>query len=903
MELGAPEPLAASEIHGFHTTADLDIGRLFDDASNRWLRPNEIHALLSNYNLLKIQPQPVRNPESGSILLFDRHMLRNFRKDGHNWRKKKDGKTVQEAHEKLKIGNDERIHVYYARGEDDQNFYRRCYWLLDRSLERIVLVHYRQTAEDNPNQKVYSALDCKDQSSWANSLHNSPVTPMSSTSASNVEESGSCLRSREEVRSAEDSATISGYDKPTEIEGHDLTIDMITRFDWASLELQTSNDPNVPCHQELCSQDFRDHVNDGDLGFDPSNAVDQLVTCCSQDTVAEQGSANISGIQKAFCDENLQTQNSFSQWDFIVDDTPGLLSFGELDQVSVALDSQTQATEEAFIITDTSPAWSYSDEETKILVVGYFHESHKQLENSSLYLVLGDTYVPAELVQHGVYRSRVTPRTPGLTNLYLTLDKQLPISKIMDYEVRPTVNALKHEEESAERDLEVIIRLIRLLFSTSSYSSIQSNMKVAKRFLSATAPSLEKDWTHLLKSVRSKGASFSSVSRELFDLVLKTKVQEWLSLKLAEGRKTTELDSQGLGVLHLCAIQDFTWAAHLFKSSGLSIDFRDVYGWTALHWAAYSGRVKMVAALLSSGANPSLVTDPTPEFPGGCTASDLASKAGFEGLAAYLAEKALTAHFAAMTLSGNASRPSAPAWGEKVNPENMESGSNEQEVLLKYSLAAYRNAADAANRIHSALRDRSLRLRVKAAESSNSQSDAALIVAALKIQRAYRNHNSQKMIKAAARIQGTFRTWQARKNFLAMRRHAIKIQAAFRGLLVRKQYRKIIWSVGVLEKAVLRWRMKRKGLRGLQIESGDASAAASMEKSSAEEEYFRVSREQAEERVNRSVIRVQAMFRSYRSQQEYRKMKLAHDQAQFEYDEFARYRELYDEQGYTNRSN
>uniref|UniRef100_A0A0D3ANU8 CG-1 domain-containing protein n=1 Tax=Brassica oleracea var. oleracea TaxID=109376 RepID=A0A0D3ANU8_BRAOL len=29
-------------------------------------------------------------------------VLRYFRKDGHNWRKKKDGKTVKEAHEKLK---------------------------------------------------------------------------------------------------------------------------------------------------------------------------------------------------------------------------------------------------------------------------------------------------------------------------------------------------------------------------------------------------------------------------------------------------------------------------------------------------------------------------------------------------------------------------------------------------------------------------------------------------------------------------------------------------------------------------------------------------------------------------------------------------------------------------------
>lgn len=39
----------------------------------------------------------------GTIILYDRKMLRNFRKDGHNWKKKKDGKTVKEAHEHLKV--------------------------------------------------------------------------------------------------------------------------------------------------------------------------------------------------------------------------------------------------------------------------------------------------------------------------------------------------------------------------------------------------------------------------------------------------------------------------------------------------------------------------------------------------------------------------------------------------------------------------------------------------------------------------------------------------------------------------------------------------------------------------------------------------------------------------------
>nr|GMC99661.1 calmodulin-binding transcription activator 5-like isoform X1 [Ipomoea batatas] len=43
--------------------------------------------------------------------MFDCKKLRNFRKDGHNWKKKKDGKTVKEPHEHLKVRNEERIHV------------------------------------------------------------------------------------------------------------------------------------------------------------------------------------------------------------------------------------------------------------------------------------------------------------------------------------------------------------------------------------------------------------------------------------------------------------------------------------------------------------------------------------------------------------------------------------------------------------------------------------------------------------------------------------------------------------------------------------------------------------------------------------------------------------------------
>lgn len=105
------------------------------------------------------------------------------------------------------------------------------------------------------------------------------------------------------------------------------------------------------------------------------------------------------------------------------------------------------------------------------------------------------------------------------------------------------------------------------------------------------------------------------------------------------------------------------------------------------------------------------------------------------------------------------------------------------------------------------------------------------------------------------------------------------MQAVFRGFQVRRQYHKIVWSVGVLEKAILRWRLKRKGFRGLQVNTVEAVAEQRRE-SDTEEDFYKTSRKQAEERVERAVVRVQSMFRSKKAQKEYRRMKFARDLAE-----------------------
>ncbi|URE33972.1 leucine rich repeat domain containing protein [Musa troglodytarum] len=132
--------------HSWYHLSDIclkDIEQILVEAQHRWLRPAEICEVLQNYRKFRIAPEPPRRPQSGSIFLFDRKVLRYFRKDGHNWRKKKDGKTVKEAHERLKVGSVDMLHCYYAHGEENEKFQRRSYWMLEgraRDVEEVARV-------------------------------------------------------------------------------------------------------------------------------------------------------------------------------------------------------------------------------------------------------------------------------------------------------------------------------------------------------------------------------------------------------------------------------------------------------------------------------------------------------------------------------------------------------------------------------------------------------------------------------------------------------------------------------------------------------------------------------------------------------------------------------------------
>ncbi|KAK9080028.1 hypothetical protein SSX86_001703 [Deinandra increscens subsp. villosa] len=854
MELAvASSQLVGSEIHGFKTMQDLDVPTMFEEAKTRWLRPNEIHAILCNYKHFNVYVKPLNLPKSGTIVLFDRKMLRNFRRDGHNWKKKKDGKTVKEAHEHLKVGNDERIHVYYAHGEDQSTFVRRCYWLLDKNLEHIVLVHYRDTQE----------------------LQGSPV--VESNSSSDPPISWNLSEENEGIDKAR-------YVEPNEtIINHEMRLHEINTLEWEELV-----DPD-DCNKLITpgGNSFvwlqNNPLNNG------QNFVMLMSFClfCLQVSPEDVTMGTIK-ILDTMVNDGLKNQDSFGRWmNYTMSESPVIDDILTTQPVvSTGYNQQSHSFQQIFSITEVSPSWASSCEETKVLIVGVFHEKHLHLQNSNLLCVCGDVCIPIEVVQSGVFRCFVSPHSPGIVNLFISYDGQKPISQVIAFEYRapPMHNVtISSEEKSDWEDFQVKMRLAHLLFSTSRSLNILSNkvppkiLKEAKIFVHRTRYIVD-SWDALISSMTGKNVSFPGANNSLVELILQNRMLEWLLESILEGSKIPDRDDKGQGVIHLCAILDYTWAIFPYSWSGLSIDFRDKFGWTALHWAARYGRQRCVASLLSAGANPNLVTDPTSENPGGCTPADLASKSGYEGLAAFLAEEALLSHFKAMTLAGNVSSSLQSTFPTDDDSMTSGSGTNvtEEEQYLKDTLAAYRRAADAAARIQAAFREQSFKLRSKAVEFANTEDEARCIIAAMKIQHAFRKHETKKQMAAAARIQYRFRSWQIRKDFLNKRRQAIKIQAFFRGFQARKQYKKIVWSVGVLEKVILRWLLKRKGFRGLKVAPEEDEGEK--EENIGEESFFNASRKQAEERVERSVVRVQAMFRSKRAQEDYRKMKLAHNQ-------------------------
>eukprot|EP00252_Welwitschia_mirabilis_P014164 TRINITY_DN31208_c0_g1_i1.p1 TRINITY_DN31208_c0_g1~~TRINITY_DN31208_c0_g1_i1.p1 ORF type:complete len:593 (+),score=135.50 TRINITY_DN31208_c0_g1_i1:157-1779(+) len=516
--------------------------------------------------------------------------------------------------------------------------------------------------------------------------------------------------------------------------------------------------------------------------------------------------------------------------------------------------------------------------------------------------MVGDIQVPAEVIRDGILCCKAPPHAPGKLPFCVTRGNREACSEIREFEYRVEPPSSFVDSSQApndarfERDeLMLQVRLAHFLFSGANSSlQLDTHSKESIGSPSYLEPAVSDQWEQLEHTVRDDTISLQQIKERLLEAFIKDKFLQWLSFGTNAGEKGAfVLDKYGQGVLHLAAALGYDWAINPVLNAGVGINFRDVHGWTALHWAAHFGREKTVAALIAADASSSAVTDPTTKYPCGRTAADIAAACGHGGLAGYLAEASLTSRLRLLTLAENEiSKVSAAVEADRA-VESVSSrtsiqqtpGATEDQLSMKDSLAAVRNAAQAAARIQAAFRAHSFRKREQKAENNRdeygmTQADVQGLSAASRAQKVLRNHREHNLNKAAICIQRKFRGWKGRKDFLNLKRNVVKIQAHVRGHQARMKYKTIIWTVGILDKAILRWRRKGNGLRGFKAELREAVESENED----DDEFLRTFRkEKVNPALNEAVGRVMHMIDSPKARQQYRRMLDRYQQIKSQY--------------------
>ncbi|KAL3322386.1 hypothetical protein AABB24_039821 [Solanum stoloniferum] len=505
--------------------------------------------------------------------------------------------------------------------------------------------------------------------------------------------------------------------------------------------------------------------------------------------------------------------------------------------------------------------------------------------------MFGDIEVPVQIIKEGAIRCQAPPHLPGKVALCVTTGNRTPCSEVRDFEYRAklddrgqnVVPEVGGASKSSE-ELLLLVRFVQMLLSDSSLQrgdGSESSIDILEK-----SKASEDSWSQVIESLLF-GTSTSTVTIDwLLQELLKNKLQQWLSCKLQvkNNEMGYSLSRKDQGIVHMIAGLGFEWALHPVLNAGVSANFRDIRGWTPLHWAARFGREKMVASLIASGAFAGAVTDPSSQDPFGKTAASIASSCGHKGVTGYLSEVALTSHLTSLTLEeSEVSKGTADIEAEKTisNITTMSPVTHEDQLSLKDTLDAVRNAAQAAARIQSAFRAHSFRKRRlrEAAHVATTCRDEYCILsndvlglsAASKLAfRNMRDYNS-----AALSIQKKYRGWKGRKDFLVFRQKVVKIQAHVRGYQVRMEY-KVCWAVGILEKVVLRWRRRGVGLRGFRLEDEPIEESEN-------EDILKLFRKQSvDAAINEAVSRVLSMVDSPEARQQYRRILEKYRQAKAE---------------------
>lgn len=213
--------------------------------------------------------------------------------------------------------------------------------------------------------------------------------------------------------------------------------------------------------------------------------------------------------------------------------------------------------------------------------------------------MFGDVEVPVQIIQEGVIRCEAPSHLPGKVTLCITSGNRESCSEVREFEYRMKTKTYTYCESTkteANKSLEELLLLVRfvqvLLYDSLMHKSdnVESEIGVLRRFKADDDP-----WSHVIEALLVGSGTSSGTIDWVLQELLKDKLHQWLSSRSSrsqEGRDQTDcsLSKNEQGIIHMIAGLGFEWAVNPILSSGININFRDINGWTALHWAARFGR-------------------------------------------------------------------------------------------------------------------------------------------------------------------------------------------------------------------------------------------------------------------------------------------------------------------------
>ncbi|KZV53705.1 calmodulin-binding transcription activator 4-like [Dorcoceras hygrometricum] len=907
-------------------TGGYDINHLVHEAQTRWLKPVEVYFILKNFMENQITHRIPQRPASGSLFLFNKRVTKSFRKDGHSWRKRRDQRTIAEAHERLKVGTVDALNCYYAHGEHNHKFQRRSYWILDPNFEHIVLVHYRDTEVGRQSAST----------SQVSPLSSPSVGPQPSSLATRQPDSY-VISGSHELRANEQSPSsveISSSDVDWNQGLNELDITGSKDEDYSSSGPELNYALQTIKHQ-LSLDDDETQKFTLYLGDEYSNDLEDVLKKFDSSPQISTDANNL--LLQQFSDEGIGKHHPHpgddaDLWDHIIDGSQSLpsvesqaigghdfhnssmaipLEVESMDylahspicdaygtnstlssQDSLGINVQdyinlTIAPKQKFTIQEISPDWCYTSESAKIIIIGSFLCEPSECSWACMF---GDIEVPIQIIRDGVVCCHAPPQLQaGKVNICITSGNRESCSEVREFVYRAEPIVCKHnnspetEDGKSSDELLLIARFVQMLLSDQSP---EGDVPETDFDLLAKYKTSEGMWSQVINALSFGTSSSASTLNWLLEELLKDKLGQWLSSRSQrKNQKGCSLPKKEQGIIHMAAGLGYEWALVPILNSGISANFRDSSGWTALHWAARFGREKVVATLMASGASPGAITDPTSQDPTGKTPASIAADCGYTGLAGYLSEMALTDHLSSLVMKETElSKGSAALESEKTihSLSNTGPSFNEDQGALKDTLAAVRYATQAAALIQSAFRAHSFRKRQQneaavaisgayGDEYSILESDIKGLSAASKL--AF--HNARDYSSAALSIQKKYRGWKGRKDYLSFRQKVVKIQAHVRGHQARKKYN-VSWAVGVLEKVILRWRRRGVGFRGFRIDSETVHECH-------DDDILRVFRKKnVEAAIDEAVSRVLSMVESPTARQQYHRILEKYRQAKAE---------------------